>query len=172
MNIEEFEKYSDRDKQALLNMAEENFAANKWIRNGIIIIFLTIASGMYGCPQYNVWQQGLEGEAELARAQQNRQIKIEEAQAKLESADLLAEAEYKRAIGAAKAELAIAEGDSKAEIARADGAAKANDILADSLGGSEAYLRWLYIQVLKTTKNQLIYLPTEAGLPILEAGKR
>lgn len=49
---------------------------------------------------------------------------------------------------------------------------KANEIIGDSLKDNEAYLRWLWIEELSTTQNQVIYVPTESGLPILEAGKR
>ena len=59
-----------------------------------------------------------------------------------------------------------------AEIARAVGVAKANKIIGDSLKDNEQYLRYLWIDSLQQTQNQIIYVPTEAGLPILEAGKR
>lgn len=101
-------------------------------------------------PHYNVWVQGLTGAAELARAEQNRQIRINEAKAKKEAAAYEAEA----------------------EIARAHGVAEANKIIAESLGGAEGYLRWRYIEMLQETGGQgreTIYIPTEAGMPILEA---
>lgn len=60
---------------------------------------------MWGLPQYSVYQQNLEGEAELARATQNRQIAIQEAQAKKEAAHDLAAAEIIRAEGVAKKHL-------------------------------------------------------------------
>lgn len=48
--------------------------------------------------------------------------------------------------------------------------------MAQSLGGPENYLRWAYIDMLKETADQqdrqIIYIPTEAGMPILEAGQR
>ncbi|MGB3393800.1 MAG: hypothetical protein WA956_12380 [Stenotrophomonas sp.] len=50
--------------------------------------------------------------------------------------------------------------------------AEANRIIGDSLKGNEGYLRYLYIDALKTTPNQTIYIPTEAGLPILEAQRK
>lgn len=103
--------------------------------------------GMWGCPRYNVWQQGLEGEAELARASQNRQIAIQEANAKKDSARLLADA----------------------EVERAKGVAQANQIIGESLKGNESYLRYLWIQSLHEGKSEVIYVPTEANLPILEA---
>jgi len=56
-----------------------------------------------------------------------------------------------------------------ASLGRLTGAAKANKILQDSLGGPEGYLRYLQIQSLEETKASLIYVPTEAGLPVTEA---
>jgi hypothetical protein len=114
---------------------------------------MLIGGGMVGCPKYNVWEQGLAGEAELARAEQNRQIKVNEAKALADSA------QYK----------------AKAEVVRARGVAEANKIIGDSLKGNEAYLRYLYIDMLRDTGGdgrETIYIPTEAGMPILEAGKR
>jgi regulator of protease activity HflC (stomatin/prohibitin superfamily) len=102
---------------------------------------------LLGWPQYRVYQQRLAGEARLAEAQSSRQVAILEARAKKESAISLAEA----------------------EVIRAEGAAKANTILQNSLGGPEGYLRYLQIQALEETKASLIYVPTEAGLPVTEA---
>jgi hypothetical protein len=59
-----------------------------------------------------------------------------------------------------------------AEVARARGVAEANRIIGDSLKGNEAYLRYLWIHNLESGSNSVIYIPTEAGLPILEAGAR
>lgn len=116
---------------------------------GAVFLLILVAFGMYGCPQYNVYQQRLTGEAELARAEYSRQIAVREAQAKLDSAAKLADA----------------------EIERARGVAAANKIIGDSLKGNEAYLRYLWINELGITKNSVIYVPTEANLPILEADR-
>lgn len=121
-----------------------------WVLFTIVFICIIIAGGMAGCPTYNVWQQGLQGKAELARAEQNRQIKINEAKAKKDAAKYEADA----------------------EIERARGVAKANKIIGASLKGNEGYLRYLWIQGLQDGSSEVIYIPTEAGLPILEAGKR
>ncbi len=110
-----------------------------------LMIFSAIVS-----PIYNVWRAGQSGLAELRKAEQNRQIAIEEAKAKMESAKMLSEA----------------------EIVRARGVAEANKIIGDSLKGNEAYLRYLWIDGLNRNNQNVIYVPTEAGLPILEAGKR
>ena len=55
-----------------------------WIRTwSVVIVFiLIVVAVIYGYPQYKVWQQRLAGQAELARAEQNRKIAIQEAEAK------------------------------------------------------------------------------------------
>jgi biopolymer transport protein ExbB/TolQ len=115
-----------------------------------VVILGIVAVSLVGCPSYSVYTAHKRGEAELAQAQQNRQIRVQEAQAAYEAADFTA----------------------KAEIRKAEGVAQANAIMEKSLGGPEGYLRWKYIEMLEENKtHQVIYLPTEAGLPILEAGK-
>lgn len=104
---------------------------------------------MYGCPKYKVWEQRLQGEAELARADSNRKIQTLEAEASKQSASALADA----------------------EVIRAEGVAKANKIVAEGLGGPEGYLRYLWIHSMDRGANQIIYVPTETGLPILEANR-
>jgi regulator of protease activity HflC (stomatin/prohibitin superfamily) len=126
------------------------------VKVGSVVVDVSIVTVLFGillmagCPQYNVWQQGLAGQAELKRAEANRKIAVQEAEAKKESAHLLAEA----------------------EIIRAGGVAQANKIIGDSLKGNEAYLRYLWVETLSKDQKQIIYIPTEAGMPILEAGKR
>ena len=61
----------------------------------------------------------------------------------------------------------------EAEVARAKGVAEANKIIGESLHNNEAYLRYLWINGLSEHGNAptVVYVPTEAGLPILEAGR-
>lgn len=121
----------------------------------LIIIFTVLSillivfgfSAIYA--EYNVWSSGLSGEAELKQAEWNRQITVREAQAKMDSARLLAQA----------------------EIERAKGVAEANKIIGNSLHDNENYLRYLWIDSLHNTQNQIVYVPTESGLPILEANR-
>ena len=117
---------------------------------GVIGLTAVVGSCAYVKPKYNVWAAEMEGAAQYAQAEQNRKITILEAEAKLEAAKSLADA----------------------EIARAHGVAQANEIIGASLKNNESYLRWLWIQNLESGSNSVIYVPTEAGLPILEAGKR
>lgn len=111
----------------------------------VITIIITAAAGIL--PIYSVWEHRKHGEAELARAESNRQIAILEAKAKEESSKSLAQA----------------------EIIRARGVAEANKIIGDSLKENEGYLRYLWIQGLQTNNMQVVYVPTEANLPILES---
>lgn len=104
----------------------------------------------YASWKYEIWTQRQHGLAELARADGNRQIRLTEAKAEMESAKCHAEA----------------------EIIRAKGVAEANKIIGDSLKDNESYLRYRWIEGLQTNQMQVVYIPTEAGLPILEAGRR
>lgn len=107
---------------------------------------------LFGCPRYIVYMAEQQGKAELAQAINGRRVQIEDARGKWEAATLLADA----------------------EVERAKGVAAANQIIGESLKNNEAYLRYLWISNLEKSegKGSVIYVPTEAGLPILEAGKR
>jgi hypothetical protein len=131
------------------NNPSEVFNPAPLIRDLLIIAAVIVAAAMGGCPAYNVWQQGMEGQAALAKATQDRQIKVQEAVATKEAATMLA----------------------VAEVERAKGVAQANKIIGDSLHNNEDYLRYLFVNGLENTKNQVIYVPTEAQLPILEANR-
>lgn len=126
----------------------ESGAVISWSLVGLFFLCLIVGGAMWGCPNYSVYEQRLTGEAELARAQQNRQIAVNEAKAKREAASELAQA----------------------EVERAKGIAEANRIVADSLKGHDEYLRYLWIdKVAGTPGREVIYVPTEANIPILEA---
>lgn len=109
-----------------------------------------VVAGLILGPRWGVYSEELAGRAELRRAESNRQVAVLEANAKLEAAHALADA----------------------EIERARGVAEANKIIGDSLKGNESYLHWLWIDKLDAAQMQVLYVPTEANLPILEAGRR
>lgn len=115
----------------------------------IIFLFAFIVMGMIGCPMYSVYQARKQGEAILAHAQSSREVAVAEAKAKMESSSLLAQA----------------------DTLRAHGVARSNEIIGESLKNNEAYLRWLWIDNMQTTKNQVIYVPTEGNIPLMEAGR-
>ena len=116
----------------------------------IVLIFLgLIAAILVAWPNYNVWRREMSGKAELSEATWNRQIAVEEAQASLDAAGLLRDAEVVRAKGVSDSIL----------------------IIGDSLQNNESYLRYLWIQSLHDSYGEVIYIATEAGLPILEASR-
>ena len=117
------------------------------------IIYLSVATlvaltilGMWGCPAYKVYSSKMDGEAVLAHAQSSREVAVAEAKPKMESASLLAQA----------------------DTIRAHGIARSNQIIGQSL--TDAYLHWFWIDNIDKSKN-VIYVPTEANLPILEASR-
>lgn len=132
---------------------KERLERHRWIGivvgAGIIIIILFCLS-MIGCPTYHVYEQKMLGEAMLAKSISERRVQIQDAEGRKEAATYLAQA----------------------EVERAKGVAQANSIIGESLKNNESYLRWLWIEGLKEKGNDVIYIPTEAGLPIMEAGRR
>lgn len=118
----------------------------KWgsIFLGSLIIIL--AAAMLLIPTYNVWKSTKLGQAEFMRAEQNRRIKVEEAKANLEAEKLNAQAEVERAKGAAEA------------------------IKIENGSITPTYIQYLWVrQQNANVNNKIIYIPTEAGLPVLEA---
>ena len=122
---------------------------------GIIALCLAvcIVAGMVliGYPVYNVWSSEQAGKAALAEAESSRQIAVVEAKAKMDSAKSLADA----------------------EIIRAQGVAKANEIIGKSLQDNDEYLDYLWLteKIGIDADKEIVYVPTEAQLPILEAGR-
>ncbi len=129
----------------------DDFNPTPWIISFALLLVVSVGGGMAGCPSYNVWSAEMEGKAKFAKANQDREIEVRQSLAKKDAAKNLADA----------------------EIERARGIAAANKIIADGLGGPEGYLRWLWIDALHASPDgkTIVYVPTEAGLPILEADR-
>jgi regulator of protease activity HflC (stomatin/prohibitin superfamily) len=113
----------------------------------IIVAVFLIFGGLIGFPKYNVYRSEQRGVAALAEAEYSKKVAIEDARAKRDSATMLAEA----------------------EVERAKGVAQANEIIGMSLDGNEDYLRYLWVQTLQDSSCDVVYIPTEANLPLLEA---
>ena len=110
----------------------------------VLIVLAVVITPFVALPVWNVWRQGLSGEAELRRAEQTKKIMIETARAEKEMAQL-----------------------------RAD----AINILGEAAKKYPEYRQQEFIQAfgeaLKEGEiSQIIYVPTEGNIPILEAGKR
>ena len=108
-----------------------------------VAVILLITALMFGLPVYRVWQQGLRGEASLARAEQERQILVEQARAERDAAILRAEA------------IAIV-------------GAAARDFpeyrVQEFIGAFGEALQ-------NGNVEKLVFVPTEANIPIVEAGR-
>lgn len=104
-----------------------------------MVVCFAIAAGIaFGYPNYLVWEQGKQGEAALAKATQDRQIKVQEAEAEMEAASKQAEA---------------------------------NKVLGESVREYPEAMEQKWVEAIAHTQNQVIYLPTEASVPITESGR-
>ncbi|MFJ1433999.1 hypothetical protein ACILFN_01445 [Capnocytophaga canimorsus] len=114
---------------------------------GALGMITIISALMFGLPIYNVWQQ------EMAKAEQNRKILIEEAKARLEAEKL----------------------NAQAEIERARGMAEAMRIENGTL--NSVYNQYLFIRTLEKLANkgnlpQIIYMPSNGLVPVMNVSKK
>src|SRR5690606_11070343 len=107
------------------------------------IILMILILILFGWPHYKVWKQGMDGQAALAEAEQSKMIQVQVAKAELESAKLRAQAI--QLVGQA---------------AKDDPEYRKQEFI----GAFGEALRDGRIQ-------QIIYVPTDANIPIVEAGK-
>ena len=125
---------------------ESNGSENVGIGGAIVGFAAVVAfvlTLMFGIPLYLVWQQGLRGEASLARAEQERQILVEQARAERDSAILRAEAIS--IVGAAARDFPEYR-------------------VQEFIGSFGEALQ-------NGTIEKLVFVPTEANIPIVEAGR-
>lgn len=111
----------------------------------VIIALILIAGIMWALPKYRIYRLELNGKANLKEAEWSKKIAIEEAKAEKESAVLKAEA----------------------EITRAKGIAEANKIIDKSLTSN--YIKYKFVEGLNDGNTEVIYVPTEGNIPVLEA---
>lgn len=109
-----------------------------------LAVVIVFAMFLAAFPYYKVWKQEMNGKAALAEAKQSKMIQVEQARAELESAELRAEAI--KTIGIAA--------QAYPEYRQQEFVGAFGDALREG------------------KINQIIYVPTEANVPILEAGKR
>ena len=124
----------------------------KKISISVAVFVLVVFSFMAGFPMYKVWKKEMDGKAAFAEAEQDRKILIEEAKANLEAEKL----------------------NAQAEIERAKGMSEAMKIENGQL--TEVYNQYLFIRSLvelaeKGDLPQIIYLPTEGMIPVMDIDK-
>lgn len=118
-----------------------------WVIGAIVVA--SFSWGIFIGPRWKVWAAHQEGLADLAQAKNEQQIQIAEAQGRLDAAELNKKAAV---IEAEAVRLQIAE-------------------IGTELNKHDLYLRWQWIKMMEDGKHgaKVIYVPTEANLPILEA---
>lgn len=119
---------------------------------GIVIILVGVGVLLFGFPVYNVWQQEMAGKAEMAKAEQNRRILVEEARARLEAEKLNAQAEIERARGMAEA-------------------MKIENGTLNSVYNQYLFIRTLEKLADKGNLPQIIYMPSEGLVPVMDMSK-
>lgn len=119
----------------------------RWTIIALVSMGVCIVGSCLIGPRWGVYQAEMTGLSKQKEAEYGRRALVSEALAKRDSATHLAQA----------------------EIIRARGVAEANRIIGSSLHNNESYLRYLWIHNLEAEGNRVIYVPTEANLPILES---
>ncbi|WP_241694740.1 hypothetical protein [Capnocytophaga canimorsus] len=120
---------------------------------GALGMITIISALMFGLPIYNVWQQEMAGKAEMAKAEQNRKILIEEAKARLEAEKLNAQAEIERARGMAEA-------------------MKIENGTLNSVYNQYLFIRTLEKLADKGNLPQIIYMPSNGLVPVMDVSKK
>lgn len=124
-----------------------------WVLLGIgsLLLIVAIIWCLMALSQvYGVWSAHKEGQADLAQAKNEQQVQVAQAQGRLNAAEL----------------------NKKAEIIDAEAVSKSVEIIGTALHNNEGYIRWHWIRMMESReRGDVIYVPTEANLPILEAGR-
>lgn len=130
-------------------MREERDNTAIYVTVSILLVLALFVFIIFIWPMINVWRAGMVGRATLQHADFERQVQVVNAQANLQAQKY----------------------NAQAEVARAGGVAQANNIIKNSI--TDDYIRYLWVKTLEDSKsnNQIIYVPTEMGLPITEASR-
>jgi hypothetical protein len=118
----------------------------------IVCVVLTAALVLWSLvvrPHWEVWASHQQGLADLAVARNEQQIQVAKAQSRLDAAGL----------------------NKLAAIVEAEAVAAQITAIGAQLKEHDLYLRWQWIKMMEDGNSgaKVIYVPTEANLPILEA---
>lgn len=117
----------------------------------VAIVLVLIVWSLFGLPVWRVWAQSKQGEADLQQAHKEQQIQVSKAQGRLDAASI----------------------NKQAAIIEAEAVSAQIERIGKTLTEHDLYLRWQWIKMMEERpNNSVIYVPTEANMPILEAGKR
>jgi regulator of protease activity HflC (stomatin/prohibitin superfamily) len=117
----------------------------------VVVIILLILWPLWGYPIWKVWASGKSGEADLQQAHREQQVQVAKAQGRLDAAKL----------------------NKEAAIVEAEAVSAQIEKIGSQLTQHDLYLKWQWIKMMEERPDSsVIYVPTEANMPILEAGKR
>lgn len=109
----------------------------------IILFFFVAIGGLVGCPKYNVYLAEMNGKAQSAQANQNREILVTQARAEKEAAQL-----------------------------RSDAIKIVGKAAQDFPEYRQQEFIGAFADALKEGRiSQIIYVPTEANIPVIESAR-
>jgi hypothetical protein len=123
---------------------------SNYIADGIGAISLLLVWMLFGYPHWRVWSAHQSGLADLQKAKNEQQIQIAQAQSRLDAASL----------------------NKQAAIIEAQAVALQITEIGTQLVSHDLYLKWQWIKMMEEhSHDSIIYVPTEASMPILEANR-
>jgi hypothetical protein len=136
---------NELDKLKRWNSGPGRFVRQVTVASGGLFLFLGLVVGvMVGMPKYRVWAAEYNGRAVLVQAEQTRQVLITQANAEREAA-----------------------------VARAEAIQIVGKAAQDFPEYRQQEFLGAFAEALKEGKmSQVIYVPTEANIPLMEAGRR
>ncbi len=115
-----------------------------------LVILILVAIWMWIWPTYNVWASAMKGKADLEQAHYEQEIAVAQAKSRLNAAEM----------------------NKKAAIVEAEAVSEQIRKIGENLSKHDLYLKWQWIKMMEERDGETIYVPTEAGLPILEATRK
>jgi hypothetical protein len=125
----------------------------------LIVVGVAFAALLFwlliGYPKWRVWASHQRGLADLAQANNEQQIQISKAKARKDAALL----------------------NKEAAIIEAEAVSEQITLIGQELTAHDLYLRWQWIKMMEDTHGEddqrtVIYVPTEAQMPIMEARRK
>lgn len=116
---------------------------------GAVVIALFIGWFVWGLQTWRVWAKEMQGRADLMQAHQEQQIQVARAQGRLDAANI----------------------NKQAAIVEAEAVSAQIEKIGKQLTQHDLYLKWQWIKMMDDgdCDREIIYVPTEANLPVLEA---
>lgn len=117
----------------------------------VLLVAVLVGWQLFGYPVWKVWASQKQGEADLQQAHKEQQIQVSKAQGRVDAAQL----------------------NKQAAIIEAEAVSAQIESIGKQLTEHDLYLKWQWIKMMEERpESSVIYVPTEANLPILEAGIR